>query len=260
MKHYFLHLVLAIFSLVAFAQSTRKVKVPNNAVGTKVKAPNKAPIAMVYVEGGTFQMGSGLRDDERPIHTVTVSSFNMGKYEVTQKQWRDVMGNNPSYHKDCDNCPVETVSWNEVQEFLDKLNERFPGHGYRLPTEAEWEFAARGGVKNYGYTYAGGDDLGTVGWYDANSGSSTHAVGGKKPNSLGLYDMAGNVWEWCNDWYGTYPSGNVTNSKGPQAGGFRVLRGGGWGNDGVNCRSAYRCSNTPGFRYGNYGFRVVSPQ
>ncbi len=164
---------------------------------------------MVRVEGGTFQMGSpnieAGRFDNECQHTVTVASFSIGQYEVTQANWREIMGNNPSEFKDNDNCPVEQVSWNDVQDFLIKLNAKYPGNNYRLPAETEWEYAARGGNKSRGYQYAGSDDLGSVAWYLANSGAKTQPVGTRNPNELGLYDMSGNVWEWCQDTFKPYP-------------------------------------------------------
>ena len=160
---------------------------------------------MVFVQGGSFQMGSNNgQSDEKPVHSVTVSDFYIVKYEVTQKEWRDIMGSNPSKWKG-DNLPVEKVSWDDVQTFIKKLNAK-TGLNYRLPTEAEWEYAARGGNKSNGYKYSGSNDIGSVAWYASNSGSKTHSVGQKKPNELGIYDMTGNVWEWCNDWYGDYSS------------------------------------------------------
>ncbi len=162
---------------------------------------------MVLVEGGTFTMGctdeqvGDCNDDEKPAHQVTVSNFQIGKYEVTQAEWKAVMGNNPSEFKNCDHCPVHLVSWNDVQEFIKKLNQK-TGKNYRLPTEAEWEYAARGGQKSNKTEFAGSQNLDAVGWYDHNSDSKPHPVGGKAPNELGIYDMSGNVWEWCADWYG----------------------------------------------------------
>lgn len=187
---------------------------------------------MVYVEGGTFTMGatseqgSDAYSDESPAHSVTVSDFYIGKYEVTQAQWRAVMGSNPSKFKG-DNLPVEQVSWNDIQKFITKLN-TMTGKTFRLPTEAEWEYAARGGNKSKGYKYSGSNTLDNVGWY-YNSGGKTHPVGQKQPNELGLYDMSGNVWEWCQDWYGSYSSSSQTNPTGPSSGSYRVLRGGDWG-------------------------------
>ena len=146
---------------------------------------------MVYVAGGTFQMGSNSGyDNEKPVHTVTVSSFYMDATEVTQAEYRKVMGKNPSRFSGCDDCPVENVSWHDANEYAKKV-------GKRLPTEAEWEYAARGGNKSKGYSYSGSNDLDAVGWYDNNSRSKTHPVAQKQPNELGLYDMSGNVWEWC---------------------------------------------------------------
>jgi formylglycine-generating enzyme required for sulfatase activity len=217
--------------------------------------PSRKPYEpeMVRVEGGTFTMGctseqgGDCYDDEKPTHQVTVSSFQIGKYEVTQAQWRAVMGNNPSHFSGCDNCPVENVSWNNVQDFIRKLNQQ-TGKRYRLPTEAEWEFAARGGNKSKGHKYSGGNNLNSVAWYDDNSGSKTHPVGQKQANELGIYDMSGNVWEWCEDWYGDYSSSPQTNPKGPSYGSRRVLRGGSWYSDAKYCRVSNRVSNYPGSR------------
>ena len=219
---------------------------------------------MVFVEGGTFTMGCTSEqggdcfDNEKPSHQVTVSSFQMGKYEVTQAQWRAVMGNNPSHFSGCDNCPVESVSWNDIQDFIRKLNQQ-TGKKYRLPTEAEWEFAARGGNKSNGYKYAGGNDIGVVAWYTSNSSSKTHAVGQKQANELGIYDMTGNVWEWCEDWYGDYSSSAQTNPKGPQNGSGRVVRGGSWRHLAWFCRVSDRGSNLPDYRHSSRGFRLGLP-
>ena len=213
---------------------------------------------MVTVEGGTFTMGgtSEQGDDaysnEKPTHSVTVSTFAIGKYEVTQKQWVEIMGTNPSYFTGDDNRPVEQVSWNDVQEFITKLNAR-TGKNYRLPTEAEWEYAARGGNKSKGYKYSGSNNLDDVAWYSENSDKTTHRVGEKQP----IYDMSGNVWEWCSDWYGSYSSSAQTNPTGPSSGGDRVLRGGSWSYSAKYCRVAIRGSSAPSYRYYIYGFRLV---
>jgi formylglycine-generating enzyme required for sulfatase activity len=227
-------------------------------VRTEIAEPNRTsdPFAsqMIYISGGSFSMGSS---DEKPIHSVTLSSFYMSKYEVTQKQWQDIMGTNPSYFKNCDNCPVEQVSWNDIQDFIRKLNTK-TGKNYRLPTEAEWEYAARGGQN---YKYAGSDNLGSVAWYRDNSGSKTHPVGQKSANGYGLYDMAGNVWEWCSDWYGSdyYNNSPSSNPKGPNSGTYRVLRGGSWDYASGNCRAAHRSYDTPPYRNDFNGFRLVLP-
>lgn len=214
---------------------------------------------MIYVEGGTFQMGSDSGEpDESPVHSVTLSSFNIGKYEVTQAQWTAVMGNNPSSFSGCENCPVENVSWYDVHDFIRKLNAQ-TGKNYRLPTEAEWEYAAKGGEKSRGYTYSGSNDLGSLAWHYINSGSKTHAVGGKQANELGIYDMTGNVGEWCSDWHGTYNSYSETNSTGALTGNFRLLRGGSWSDLANFCRSASRNWGVPGGSYDFGGFRLVLP-
>jgi formylglycine-generating enzyme required for sulfatase activity len=154
-------------------------------------------------------------DDEKPVHPVTLSDYYIAETEVTQAQWKAVMGGNPSGFKGCDDCPVDQVSWNDAQEFITRLNARAGSPRYRLPTEAEWEYAARGGANSRGYQYAGSNDISEVAWYDDNSGSETHPVKGKKPNDLGVYDMSGNVWEWCSDWYGNYSAASQTNPQGP---------------------------------------------
>ena len=216
---------------------------------------------MVYVEGGTYMMGSDEGDsDEKPVHRVTLNSFYIGKYEVTQKEWQEIMGSNPSYFKG-DDLPVESVSWDDVQEYLRKLNAKTGGK-YRLPTEAEWEYAARGGASTGSATalkYSGSNNIGDVAWYDGNSGSKTHTVGTKPPNELGIYDMSGNVWEWCADWYDKnyYASSPSNNPQGPSSGTYRVLRGGGLFDNDYNCRSAYRRSYDPVSHSGDVGFRVV---
>jgi len=204
--------------------------------------------------GDTFNEGDY---DEKPVHSVTVSDFYIGKYEVTQKQWVEIMGSNPSYFKG-DNRPVENVSWNDVQEFIRKLNEKTGGN-FRLPTEAEWEYAARGGNKSRGYKYSGSNNVGEVAWYWNNSGKKTHPVGTKKPNELGIYDMSGNVWEWCADWYDKnyYQNSPRNNPKGPASGSSRVLRGGSWVHDENYLRCSDRYYFTPNFRSYIIGFRLV---
>ena len=168
------------------------------------------------------------------------------------------MGSNPSYFEG-DALPVEQVAWNDCQEFIRKLNQK-TGKNFRLPTEAEWEYAARGGKKSNGYKYAGSNDIGSVAWYTNNSDSKTHPVKGKSPNELGLYDMSGNVWEWCSDWYGSYSSGSQTNPQGPSSGSLRVLRGGSWRSNAGYCRVSYRYFGGPGNRYFDSGFRLALPQ
>ncbi|GAA4418886.1 hypothetical protein GCM10023187_52740 [Nibrella viscosa] len=232
---------------------------------------------LVYVPGGTFQMGDTRNEgyaDETPVHTVTVSPFLMGKYEVTQRQWEDIMGSNPSRFKDCPDCPVEQVSWEEVQVFLQKLNARTGGK-YRLPTEAEWEYAAGGGAVARRSRFGNGQDVldpaqanfdGSEQYKQGYSVAGeyrgkTVRVGSFGANPLGLYDMAGNVWEWCQDWFGSdyYARSSSHNPAGPATGTHRVLRGGSWLLSPRSCRSAYRSNGTPGARDNDFGFRVVSP-
>ena len=225
---------------------------------------NGVTFEMVPVEGGTFTMGATAEqggdayDSEKPAHKVTLSSYAIGKYEVTQALWKAVMGDNPSRFKGGD-LPVENVSWNDCQEFLKKLNS-LTGQQFRLPTEAEWEFAARGGRKSKGYKYSGSNDLAEVAWYGDNSNRQTHPVGVKKPNELGIYDMSGNVREWCNDWFGDYSSSAVSNPSGPSSGGYRVRRGGGWDYLATFCRVSSRFGNIPVNRFNYLGLRLVLPQ
>ncbi len=216
---------------------------------------------MIAVEGGTFTMGatpeqgSDAESDEKPTHTVTLSNYYIGETEVTQALWEAVMGNNPSYFKE-DNLPVENVSWNDCQEFVKKLN-ALSGLKFRLPTEAEWEYAARGGKKSRGYKYSGSNNIGDVAWYGDNSAHKTHPVKTKQANELGIYDMSGNVWEWCQDWYGRYSSDAQTNPTGPATGSGRVLRGGSWRSIAGGCRSSLRCYDSPDYRDDGLGFRLV---
>ena len=212
----------------------------------------------VKIRPGEFDMGSdkGGASDEKPVRRVRISKpFQMGKYEVTQEQWEAVMGDNPSGFEGA-RRPVENVSWGDVQEFIGKLNQRNDGFEYRLPTEAEWEYAARAGTTG---DYAG--NLDEMGWYGANSGNETHPVGEKKPNAWGLYDMQGNVFEWVQDWYdseyyGSRPNPD-TDPTGPASGSLRVVRGGTWSYPAQYCRSAYRFRDRPGYRFNALGFRFL---
>ena len=208
--------------------------------------------------GGTSEQGSDAYDDEKPTHSVTLSSYYICKYEVTQALWRAVMGSNPSYFEG-DNLPVEQVSWNDCQTFINRLNS-YTGRNFRLPTEAEWEFAARGGNYSRHYKYSGSNYISDVAWYDSNSGNRTHPVGTKQANELGLYDMSGNVFEWCSDWAGTYSSYPQTDPTGPNSGSRHVLRGGSWRSFAGNCRSSIRYRYPPGSRDSNLGLRLVLSQ
>ena len=219
---------------------------------------NGVSFVMVSIPGGTFQMGSEDSDadsDEKPVHQVTLSDFSIGQTEVTQELWEAVMGSNPSNFKGAKR-PVEMVSWNDCQTFITKLNE-LTGKKFRLPTEAEWEFAARGGSNSLGYKYAGSNSIDDVAWYTVNSGSTTHEVATKLPNELGLYDMSGNVWEWCQDWYGSYGSSNQTNPTGATSGSRRVLRGGSWRSNVWGCRVAIRGYSTPTVTDISLGLRLA---
>jgi formylglycine-generating enzyme required for sulfatase activity len=218
----------------------------------------------VLIQAGTFMMGSTKADqywesDEMPRHEVTISrSFYMQTTEVTQGQWRKVMGSNPSVFADCgDNCPVENVSWNDVQAFIDKLNRMEKTEKYRLPTEAEWEYAARAGTTTM--YYAGDKVLDGVraAWHTINGGGGTHTVGTKIPNAWGLYDVLGNVWEWVKDWKGDYSSDSVTDPKGPSSGSERVYRGGCFDSYTSGVRAANRLSGKPDVRNSSVGFRLV---
>ena len=209
--------------------------VPSNTISDDViTIPVKDGICieMVKVEAGTFMMGATSEmknpyDDEKPVHQVTLTNdYYMGKYEVTQALWQAVMGKNPSYFKG-DNLPVNYVRWKDCQRFISKLNS-MTGRKFRLPTEAEWEYAARGGKKSRGYQYSGSSNISDVAWYDGNSGDKTHPVGTKQANELGIYDMTGNVLEWCQDWYGSYYSSSQTNPTGATSGSRHVNRGGSW--------------------------------
>ncbi|MCD6013007.1 MAG: Sulphatase-modifying factor protein [Flavipsychrobacter sp.] len=246
------------------------------------------PIYMVHVQGGNFDLGSNDdAEDRKPAHTVTLKDFYIGEYEVTQKQWKEIMNTNPSNYQ-CDECPVTNVNWDDAQAFIEKLNAK-TGRHFRLPTEAEWEYAARGGVKEdlvkeynnprggvnefmindqgkrkpakmkEGKKYAGQNRLGEIAWYARNSESRPHPIGRKKPNELGIYDMTGNVEEWCNDWYGkTYGSKNdVENPQGPTGGNARVVRGGSYLSDPVDLVVTRRAAYLPNTQERYLGFRLA---
>lgn len=260
---YLLILILVVSIIYVANQPSYEYDYENDdtEISNSQKVAAEIAANMVRIPGGTFTMGctSGqgddCYDDEKP-HQVTLSAFRMSKYEVTQEQWQAIMGNNPSEFKNCPKCPVEFVSWNDVQEFIKKLN-NMTGETYRLPTEAEWEYAARGGQD---YKYAGSDNIETIAWYVGNSSSKTHPVGSKAANGYGLYDMSGNVMEWCSDWYGDYSSGSITNPQGPSSGSFRVIRGGSWCVSAEYCRVADRPGYPPSSRSTGIGFRVVLSQ
>ncbi len=245
--------------LVSQQTTVNRQQASGNAGGNETFTVNGVSFKMIKIEGGTFNMGatseqgSDANSDEYPVHSVTLSDYYIGETEVTQELWEAVMGSNPSNFKGSQK-PVEFVSWHDCKEFITKLN-RLTGKNFRLPTEAEWEYAARGGNKSKGYKYSGSNTIGNVAWYDGNRG--THKVKTKSPNELGIYDMSGNVWEWCEDWYGYYSNGSQTNPTGPSFGSYRVLRGGGWRVNAKLCRVSYRHNYSPGYRYNSSGFRVV---
>jgi formylglycine-generating enzyme required for sulfatase activity len=220
-------------------------------------------VYMVYVKGGAFTMGCTAeqgRDcngNEKPAHGVTLGDFFIGRYEVTQKQWKALMGGNPSLRQG-DDLPVENVNWDSVKVFIDKLNALMGDDywEYRLPTEAEWEYAARGGAGGRGYAFSGGGEVGAVAWYEDNGGGKANPVGGKAPNELGIYDMSGNVWELVGDWFGNYDKSPQVDPVGPSRGTYRVRRGGGWSSGAKACRVSHRMSLSQGFSSNDVGFRL----
>ena len=254
-----------IVSADGYSSEAKTVKLTAKQVvsqNIKLKEGYNEDIEVVFVKGDSFQMGSS--DDfeyEKPEHILIVSDFYIGKYEVTQKQWKEIMGTSTSHSSPSsfkgDELPVEQVSWTEIQEFIKKLNQK-TNKKYRLPTEAEWEYAARGGNQSKGYTYSGSNKIDEVAWHSGNSGSKTHSVGTKKANELGIYDMSGNVWEWCSDWYGSdyYKFSPSKNPKGPSSGAFRIARGGSWHTHAQYCRTSHRTYYAPG-RNNIIGFRLA---
>ena len=238
---------------------------PSDKTGVKPGKVWKDPtlgMEFVWAPGGCYEMGCGSRtsecqEHERPEHTVCVSGFWIGKYEVTQGQWKGLMGDNPAQFNKCgDNCPVEQVSWNDAVDFAERLS-RKTGHTFRLPTEAEWEYACRSG--GMGEKYSGGDNVDAIAWYTNNSGWKTNRVGRKRSNGLGIYDMSGNVWEWCSDWYANdyYDRSPKDNPQGSSGGQYRVNRGGSWNDLPGYVRCSNRYGDWPDNRYYLMGFRLV---
>lgn len=232
------------------------------AEGSKTIMVNGVAIKMIKVQGGTFTMGATPEQsgdsysDEAPAHQVTLSDYYLAETEVTQALWKAVMESNPSRFVADDHLPVESVTWADCITFITKLNQ-LTGSSFRLPTEAEWEYAARGGNKSKGYKYAGSNTIGEVAWYKDNAGQTTHAVAGKQANELGLYDMSGNVWEWCANWYEDYTSQAQTNPQGPNAGTERMLRGGCWRVDARDSRVSLRSYSEPDYSNYDIGFRLA---
>ncbi len=253
-------ILLSAALLSAFAMRAQLVSEDSLAV---YDLPGGVRIEMVRVHGGTFAMGNnearGLKvnyDASRPEHRVTVGDYYIGRYEVTQAQWVAVMGENPSRSTGNDSLPVEQVSWAAAQEFCALLSQ-MTGRRFRLPTEAEWEYAARGGAASHGTPFAGSGAMASVGWYCVNSEGRTHPVGRLKPNELGLYDISGNVQEWCSDWMAPYGTSEQVNPDGPATGESRVLRGGHYNSTSPCCTVYDRAWYLPSASYEYFGFRVV---
>ena len=223
-----------------------------------ISLPSGPSFDMIHIEGDTFDMGSNENKREQPVHPVTIPSFYLGKHQVTQALWKAVMGQNPSRFQG-ENRPVENVSWLDAQGFIKKLNQE-TGKTFRLPSEAEWEYAARGGIYSQGYDYCGSDKLKQVGWYKDNSNNETHDVGLLLANELGLYDMSGNVWEWCeDDYHGNYNGAQINGSAwvgSPKRGDHRVMRGGNYFDFAEHCRPSNRNGDTPDSRGYLIGFRL----
>ena len=224
----------------------------------RLKAPSQIlqelSSRMIIIEDGTFMMGDGL-DNDNPVHEVELGRFEISPMQVTQAVYETIMGVNPSYFKGANN-PVENVSWHDANVFCERLS-KATGRKYMLPTEAQWEYACRAGTETKYNTGDNESDIAEAGWYKDNSNGTTHPIGQKKPNAWKLYDMHGNVWEWCNDWYDDYPNGKATNPTGHDTGLGRVVRGGGWNSGAGDCRSASRGKGGPSLGSDVLGFRVV---
>lgn len=278
-KLMFIFMLLSAFSLVDCSNKNRGIDDTDD--NTQTEEPNDGEdegaedetdpipaIEMIYVEGGSFSMGATTEQvdeadsDEYPVRKVTLDSFYISECLITQSQWEKVMGTEifDSYdfkYGKGDDYPIYYVSWEDAQEFCEKLSE-LTGKKYTLPTEAQWEYAARGGNKSKGYKYSGSNNIDDVAWHSGNSDSETHSVKTKLPNELGLYDMSGNLWEWCQDWYvSKYDESDTNNPEGPTTGPNRVLRGGSWYVNAQSCRIANRGHNPPSASAAYYGFRVV---
>ena len=252
---YLMIVVMLVASCKKDGGSSNPIEDPLGSDTLKINV-NGVSFKMIKIESGTFQMGSeNGEEDEQPIHSVTLSCFYIGETEVTQAVWKAVMGSNPSRFEG-DNLPVESVSWDDCQEFISKLSKK-TGHRFALPTEAQWEFAARGGNKSRGYEYSGSNSVDDVAWHNGNSSYQTHPVGSKQANELGLYDMSGNVYEWCADWYGDYSSSPQTDPTGSETGSIRVFRSCGWFEYANRCRSTFRYGDVPGTCDPGLGLRLV---
>jgi len=276
MKNIYAIVLGLLISGSLFSQSTTQPGPPNGK-STKHSSEAKAPVdpkllevakaieaKMVKVDGGTFTMGCFNPQDtecyfwERPRHTVTINTFYVSKFDVTQREWKALMGTTPA-GKYCADCPVVNITWFEAEQFIDKLNQ-ISGKNYRLPTEAEWEYTAKGGNKGHGYKYAGSDDANKVAWYDSIISREVHPVGQKAPNELGIFDMSGDVWQWCSDWFNEkyYSNSPSNNPTGPStATKDRSLRGGSWWGPRRDCRVANRDKYPPDSKDDDVGFRVV---
>ena len=260
--------VLAVLLIPAFSPvNAQLVKAPTPVVNSSSIDPIKIALqhleaSMMKVEGGEFQMGctgdqgSECTKDELPVHMVSISEFRILKTEVTQELWVAIMGTNPSHNQRSNQFPVENVSYADVDAFIQKLNQ-LSGHSYRLPTEAEWEYAARGGKKSRHTMYSGSADPNSIGWNSANSLNKTHVIALRQANEIGLFDMSGNVWEWCDDWYGTYSGVHQSDPRGPSSGEERVVRGGSYAGSAWFCRNGLRFHYPANYKGNHIGFRLA---